>query len=247
MNYIYQILIEYDGTNFNGWQKQKKGRSVQGIIEKILKKILKQKIVIYGSGRTDSGVHALEQSAHFFLKKKIKKPNKILKSLNFFLNKYYISILNLREKKNFFHARFSAKKRVYRYIILNRIGNPSLMNNKVWFVQKKIDIKKMKSAIKMFIGTKDFSAFRSSSCGAKSPIKTIDNASVKKSGDLIIINFRSKSFLKQQVRSMVGCLKKIGDGSWSKKYLKKVINSKNRSYCAQVAPPEGLYLEKVYY
>ena len=243
----YQIIIEYDGTNFVGWQKQKNGPSIQQTIEKILTKILKEKIILNGSGRTDSGVHALGQSAHFKSRFKINNKLTFLNSVNFFLLKKKISIIKINKKNINFHARFSAKKREYKYVIVNRIAPLSLEFNKAWHIKSILNLELMKKASKLLIGKKDFSTFRSSSCSAKSPIKTIDQVNIKKSFTKIIITFKSKSFLQQQVRSMVGCLKFVGEEKWSLKKFKNIIKSKTRSNCAPPAPARGLYLLKVYY
>ena len=242
-----QIIIEYDGTNFVGWQKQKNGDSVQQTIEKILTKILKEKIILYGSGRTDSGVHATGQSAHFISKHKINNKFFFLNSINFFLKKKKISILEINKKNLNFHARYSAKKREYRYVIVNRIAPLSLEFNKAWHVKSILNLELMKKAAVLLEGKKDFSTFRSSSCSAKSPIKTLDDAKVKKLGNKIMIIFKSKSFLQKQVRSMVGCLKFVGERKWTIKKFDSIIKSKKRVNCAPPAPACGLYLSKVYY
>mgnify|MGYP006096485293 CR=1 FL=1 len=245
--FTYQIIIEYDGTNFVGWQKQKNGPSIQQAIEKILTKILKEKIILYGSGRTDAGVHALGQSGHFYSKSKIDNKFLFLNSINFFLQKKKISILKIIKKKVDFHARFSAKKREYKYVIVNRTAQLSLEFNRAWHIKSTLNFELIKKAGKLLEGNKDFSTFRSSSCNSKSPIKTLDETIVKKSGNKIIIIFKSKSFLQQQVRSMVGCLKFVGVGKWNLKKFKYIIKSKTRSNCAPPAPAHGLYLSKVYY
>ena len=243
----YQIIIEYDGTSFLGWQKQQKGLTIQNTIEKILAKVLKEKINLYGSGRTDSGVHALGQSAHFNSKLKLKSKSLFLNSVNFFLRKKKISILKISSKNMNFHARYNAKKREYRYIITNRIAPPSLEFNKVWHIKSTLNLKLMKKAAKLLEGKKDFSTFSSSSCNAKSPVKTIDEATVKKTGDKIILIFKSRSFLQQQVRSMVGCLKYVGEKKWDLKKFEYIIKSKKRTNCAPPSPAHGLYLYRVYY
>jgi len=245
--YRYQILIEYVGTNFVGWQIQPKGKTVQKTIQSELSRILKEKINIIGSGRTDAGVHAVEQSAHFNCKKKIENKTKFLKSMNYFLNKEGVSILKLKKRKDNFHARFSAKMRIYNYVIINRLSMPVLEKNKGWHVIKALDFRLMKKGAKKLIGTRDFSTFRASSCRAKSPIKTMKLIKVKSKKDKIEIEFRSQSFLQQQVRSMVGCLKYLGEKKWSLKKFEKVINSKKRTLCAPPAPPEGLYLKRIIY
>ena len=245
--YRYQILIEYVGTNFRGWQVQKKGPTIQGLIQNIISKILKEKIILFGSGRTDSGVHAIEQSAHFDCKNKIIKLKKFLKSINHFLIKDGIAILKLRKRNKNFHARFSAKLRIYKYVIINRLTGTVLEKNRGWHIIKKLDLGMMKKAAKKLIGTKDFSTFRASTCRAKSPIKTMKLVKVKSLGEKIIIEFRSQSFLQQQVRSMVGCLKYVGENKWSLKEFENIMKSKKRILCAPPAPAEGLYLFKIIY
>ncbi|MDC0472883.1 tRNA pseudouridine(38-40) synthase TruA [Pelagibacteraceae bacterium] len=243
----YQILIEYIGDNFVGWQIQKNGLSVQETIQNALKKITKKKILIFGSGRTDAGVHAIEQSAHFKIKNKIKDKKKFLKSLNFFLSKKNISILDIKERKKLFHARHSAKKREYRYYIVNRQASLSLERNRVWYLTKKLNLNLMKKGAKILKNTKDFSTCRASSCSARSPIKTLQRVKITKIRNKIEIIFISKSFLQQQVRSMVGCLKYLAEEKWSIKKFKEVLNSKDRKNCAPPAPAYGLYLFKVSY
>ena len=243
----YQILIEYVGTNFRGWQIQKKGKTVQGIIQEKISKLLKEKIILYGAGRLDVGVHAKEQSAHFDCENRINKFDRFLKSINYFLNKDGVAILNIRKRNNDFHSRFSAKMRIYKYIILNQISGPVLEKNRSWHIMKKLDLGLMKKGAKKLIGTKDFSTFRKSSCRAKSPIKTIKLVKIRFSKNKIEIEFRSQSYLQQQVRSMVGCLKYLGEKKWSLKKFESVMNSKKRSLCAPPAPPEGLFLSRVVY
>tara|TARA_Y200000002_G_scaffold357073_1_gene339333 strand:+ start:1456 stop:2196 length:741 start_codon:yes stop_codon:yes gene_type:complete len=243
----YQILIEYLGSNFRGWQVQKKGKTVQGLIQEKISKLLNKRIIIYGAGRLDSGVHAKEQSAHFDFNQEIENKDKFLKSINFFLRKDDVSILALKKKNKNFHARFSAKMRIYSYIIINRLSEPVLEKNKSWHIMKKLDLDTMKKGAKKFEGTKDFSTFRAASCRAKSPIKTMKLVKIKSSKDMIKIEFRSQSFLQRQVRSMVGCLKYLGEKKWSLKKFDKVMKSKKRALCAPPAPPEGLYLTKIIY
>ena len=243
----YQILIEYVGTNFRGWQIQKKGKTIQGLIQKKISELLKENISLFGSGRTDTGVHALGQSAHFDCKTKIKNIDRFIKSLNHFLHKGEISILKVKKRNSNFHARFSAKMRIYNYIIINRLGKPVLDKNRGWHIMKELNLGMMKKGAKKLIGTKDFSTFRASSCKAKSPIKTMKIAKVKSSKNKIIIEFRSQSFLQKQVRSMVGCLKYLGEKKWSLKKFESVMKSKKRTLCAPLAPPEGLYLIRVIY
>ncbi len=243
----YQILIEYVGTNFRGWQVQKKGKTIQGLIQDKISKLLNEKIIIFGSGRTDTGVHAIEQSAHFDCKRKILNTEKFLKSINYFLNKKDIAILKVRERNNKFHARYSAKMRIYKYIILNRLSGPVLEQNRGWHIMKKLDLNIMRKGAKKLVGTKDFSTFRASTCRAKSPIKTMKLVKIVSSKNKIIIEFQSQSFLQKQVRSMVGCLKYLGEKKWSLEKFDDIIKSKNRILCAPPAPSEGLYLLRIIY
>ena len=243
----YQILIEYVGTNFIGWQIQSKGQSIQKFSQIKISKLLKEKINLVGSGRTDSGVHAIEQSAHFDCKKKIENLDKFLKSINYFLNTKLVSITSIKKKSLNFHARFSAKQRIYTYVIFNRISKPSIERNRGWYIRKKLDLKLMKKGAKKLLGTNDFSTYRSSSCNAKSPIRTITSIKIKEVKNKIQIQFKSQSFLQQQVRSMVGCLKYLAEKKWDLKKFENVFKSKKRTLCAPPAPAHGLFLERVIY
>ena len=171
----YLIKIEYDGTNFVGWQSQKNGKSIQDCVEIALKKVLKSKIRVVGSGRTDKGVHALSQYASFKYEKKIDNKKIFLNSINFFLKKKLISILDIKTKEDDFHARFSARLRTYEYLIINRVGDLSINKNKAWHIKQKIDLEIMKQGAKILEGKHDFSTFRSSSCSANSPKKNEPN------------------------------------------------------------------------
>ena len=243
----YQILIEYVGTNFIGWQIQSKGKSIQKLIQTKLSKLLKEKILLIGSGRTDAGVHATEQSAHFECKKEIQNLDKFIKSVNHFVNDMNISIINIKKRSINFHARFSAKQRIYKYVILNRLSRPSIDKERGWHIIKELDVTLMKKGAKKLLGTKDFSTFRSSSCNAKSPIRTIKSIKIKSIKGRIEIQFKSQSFLQQQVRSMVGCLKYLAEKKWNLKKFDFALKSKKRILCAPPAPAEGLFLEKVIY
>ena len=243
----YQILIEYEGTNFRGWQIQKKGKTIQGLLEEKISKLLKERIIMFGSGRTDTGVHATEQSAHFDCKKQIKKFDRFIKSINHFLNKDGVTVLEIKKRNKNFHARFSARLRIYKYIIINRLGRPVLEKDRGWHIIKNLDLVTMRKGAKKLVGTKDFSTFRASTCRAKSPIKTMKSVKIKSKNNRIEIEFKSQSFLQQQVRSMVGCLKYLGEKKWTLKKFIKVMDSKKRILCAPPAPPEGLYLTRVIY
>ena len=243
----YQICIEYVGTNFIGWQIQKNGNSIQKFVQSVISKIIKKEVSIVGSGRTDAGVHAWGQSAHFECEKKIINSDKFIKSLNFFLNKKQISITTLKKRNSNFNARYSAKERIYEYVIINRLAPPSIERNRAWHIRKKLDLEMIKKGTKKLSGTYDFSTFRASNCYSKSPIRTLKKIKVKRLNEKITIQFKSKSFLRNQVRSMVGCLKYLGEKKWSLKKFESVFKSKNRKLCAPPAPAHGLYLLKVNY
>ena len=242
----YKIIIEYDGTSFVGWQFQKNGLSIQEVLQKAIFNFSNEKVIITGAGRTDSGVHALAQIAHFDLKKKIEK-KKFLPGLNQHIGNKPITILKIEKINKKFHSRFNAKRRTYQYVIINRQSPLALQKNKAWHVRKRLDIKVMKKGAKLLLGTHDFSTFRASSCEAKSPIKTMEKISIKKNKEKIILKFTSRSFLQQQVRSMVGCIKYLGEGKWNLAIFKKSFRSKNRFNCAPPAPACGLYLKNISY
>ena len=242
----YKITIEYDGTSFVGWQFQKNGTSIQEVLQKAIFNFSKEKVVVTGAGRTDSGVHALAQVAHFDLEKKIKRKN-ILPGINQNIGNKPVTVLKINKTNKKFHARFDAKKRTYQYTIINRQSPLALQKNKAWHIRKKLDVKAMKKGAKLLLGIHDFSTFRASSCGAKSPIKTMEKVSIQKNKEKITLKFISKSFLQQQVRSMVGCIKYLGDCKWKLDDFKKSFKSKNRLKCAPPAPACGLYLAKIKY
>ena len=242
----YKAKIEYDGTSFVGWQFQKNGLSIQEVLQKAIFNFSKEKVVVIGAGRTDSGVHALAQVAHFDLEKKIKEKN-FLPGINQHIGNQPVTVLKINKASKKFHARFDAKKRTYQYTIINRKSPLALQKSKAWHIRKKLDVKAMKKGTKLLLGTHDFSTFRASSCGAKSPIKTMEKISIKKNKDKITLKFTSKSFLQQQVRSMVGCIKYLGEGKWNLETFKQSFKSKNRIKCAPPAPACGLYLKNILY
>ena len=242
----YKIKIEYEGTPFVGWQFQKNGQSVQEVLQKAIFNFSKEKVVVIGAGRTDSGVHALAQVAHFDLKKKIKRKS-LLPAINQNIGNKPVTVLKINKENKKFHARFDAKKRTYQYTIVNRQSPLTLQKNKAWHIRKKLDVKTMKKGARLLLGTHDFSTFRASSCGAKSPIKTMEKISIKKNKDKITLKFTSKSFLQQQVRSMVGCIEYLGEGKWNLDTFKNSPELKNRAKCAPPAPACGLYLARIKY
>ena len=242
----YKIKIEYEGTPFVGWQYQKNGQSVQEVLQKAIFNFSKENVTVTGAGRTDSGVHALAQVAHFDLKKKIQKKN-LLSAINQNISNKSVTVLKINRVNKNFHSRYDARKRTYLYLIINRQSPLALQKNKAWHIKKKLDIKVMKKGAKLLLGTHDFSTYRAASCGAKSPIKTMEKILIKKNKDKISLQFTSRSFLQQQVRSMVGCIKYLGEGKWNIEAFQKVFKSKKRSKCAPPAPACGLYLKNIFY
>lgn len=241
----FKILIEYDGSNYVGWQRQDNGLSIQESIEQATKKLTEENISLFGSGRTDAGVHALGQVAHFALNKEFNSDN-MRDGLNQYLRPQPIAILAVTEVKENFHARFSAKNRTYEYIITNRRAPLTIDKNKSWGVFKKLDIKKMKSESQFFLGQHNLEAFRSIDCQASSPVKTIDKIQIKEKNKNIIIKVTARSFLHSQIRIMVGTLVEIGKGKITTS-IKNIIQNKQRSQAGVTAPACGLYLTKVKY
>ena len=242
----YKCMVEYDGTAFVGWQRQVNGYSVQEAIEQSLENIFQEKIRIYGSGRTDTGVHAKEQVIHFDLTTELEE-GKITSALNHYLKKKLISILNTEVVDSNFDSRRNATLRTYEYIIVNRNSPLAITKNKAWHISAPLNIELMKEAIKVFEGDHDFTTFRAASCEATSPIRTIEKTNIIQHQEQIVITFESRSFLQHQVRSMVGALKLVGEGKWSVENLKLALEAKDRTKCAALAPPCGLYLVKVRY
>jgi len=242
----YKIKIEYEGTPFVGWQFQKNGQSVQEVLQKAIFNFSEEKVIVTGSGRTDSGAHALGQVAHFDLKKKIQKKN-LLPAINQNIGNKSVTVLKISKANKKFHARYDAIKRTYLYLIINRQSPLALQKNKAWHIRKKLNVKSMKKGAKLLLGTHNFSTYRAASCGAKSPIRTMQKILIKKNKDKIILQFTSRSFLQQQVRSMVGCIKYLGEGRWNLKDFKNSFMSKKRSECVPPAPACGLYLKEIGY
>ena len=241
----FKILIEYDGSNYVGWQKQNNGNSIQGSIEKSVYKLTGEKITLFGAGRTDAGVHALGQVAHFDLNKKFGIDN-IRDGLNQHLRPEPIAILKVEEVNEKFHARFSAKKRTYEYTITNRRAPLTIDKNKSWGVFKKLDLNKMIFESKFFLGKNNLESFRSAHCQSNTAIKTIDELNISKINDNISFKISAKSFLHSQVRIIVGTLVEIGKGKITMS-VKQIITSKKRSQAGITAPACGLYLTKVEY
>jgi tRNA pseudouridine38-40 synthase len=242
----YKLIIEYDGSGFLGWQQQARSTTVQGILEDAISHIHGVHCDVYGAGRTDAGVHALEQVAHVDLPKDW-DPFVLRNAINGNVRPHRVSVLEATAVSGDFHARFSAIKRRYLYRISNRRAPPAIDHGKVWHVPVDLDTDKMHEAAQFLVGHHDFTTFRSSDCQSKSPVKTLDVLEVARYGEDIEIRAEARSFLHHQVRSMVGSLKAVGEGKWTGWQLKKALEARDRSACAAVAPPQGLYLVDVSY
>ena len=242
----FKLTIEYDGGPFVGWQRQENGRSVQQAIEEAVAAFSGEKIVLKGAGRTDSGVHALGQVAHFDLVRE-RTPEVVRDATNANLRPQPIVILGAELVGEDFDARFSARRRHYLYRILERRAPPALDRGRVWWVAQPLDVEAMHAAAQALVGQHDFTTFRSSQCQAKSPVKTLDRLDVSREGDEVVIRATARSFLHNQVRSMAGTLKKVGDGSWPVAAVGEALAAKDRARSGPVAPPDGLYLVAVEY
>jgi len=246
----FAITIEYDGSNLVGWQRQTNGLSVQEVLEKALFVLTGEKKTIQGAGRTDAGVHALGQIAHFDLKKTMTM-DAIRDGLNFHIKKLYkkikVSVLKVKKEKKDLHARFSAKQKTYVYKILDRRPPPAIEKKRVWHVKKKLDDKSIKKAARILVGKHDFTSFRSTECQAKSALKTIDSIKILRVREEIQIWIKARSFLHNQVRIIAGTLILVGKKKWKEKNIEQALKSKKRAAAGQTAPAEGLYLYSVKY
>ena len=250
-----KLTIEYDGTRFFGWQKQEKFNSVQETIETAINSVFdyKEQIELFGAGRTDTGVHATGQVAHFELinpeliniwKCKL---SKFILAINFYLQDKGTLVTNAEVVSDDFHARFSAKMRHYKYIIFNRNVKSIIYENRVWHIAQKLDEYKMDKAAQYFLGTHNLNAFRSAHCNANNPIRTISQIKVYRKDDFVIMEIAAKSFLHNQVRITIGTLKDIGIGKLSEDSIVKLLESEDRTKAGITAPPYGLYLVDVDY
>ncbi len=242
----YRILIEYDGRDLVGWQRQKNGPSVQQHIEEAIDKFCGEEVRIQGAGRTDAGVHALGQVASFFLTS-YRKSHVVMNALNQHLKPAPIAILECEEVDEEFNARFSARKRHYLYRIINRRAPLTVDSGLAWQVKRQLDSEAMHHAAQILVGKHDFSSFRAAACQAKSPIRTLEKLEVSRIGDEIQVRASAISFLHNQVRSMVGSLSLIGTGQWRERDLKAALDAKDRQRAGPNAPPYGLYLTAVDY
>ena len=242
----YKLIIEYDGNNFVGWQRQENGISIQSSIEKAIKKLSNEDITLIGAGRTDSGVHAKGQVAHFELANEF-PIDRIRDGINQHLRPQPIAVLNVEKVVNDFHARFSARQRIYQYSIINRRPPLTFQRQLTWVIYKKLDIEKMKEAAAFFKGKHDFNAFRSIDCQSSTSIRTIDYCCIVNNQESIVIEVAAKSFLHSQVRIMTGTLVNVGQEKLQPSDIKKIIDMKDRDKAGVTAPAHGLYLKEVIY
>ena len=242
----YKILIEYDGAPFSGWQYQENSPSVQRTIMAAISAFSGENVMVQGAGRTDAGVHALGQVAHFDLAV-ARDTDTIRDVINAHLRPHPVAILSAEQVAGDFDARRSAIRRHYLYRIANRRPDLAIDRGRAWRIPRRLDHEAMHQAAQRLIGKHDFTTFRSTECQAKSPEKTLDRLDVSRAGDEVHVTAVARSFLHNQVRSMVGSLVLVGDGKWSADDVSRVLDARDRSACGPVAPPDGLYLVKVDY
>ena len=243
----YKITIEYSGSNFIGWQRQKhSSNSIQEILEEAIFKFSRENVTTYVAGRTDAGVHALGQVAHFDLTADF-DAYVVRNAINYHLIPHAIAVLNVEKTDDEFHARFSAKKRHYLYKIINRYSPLTIDYNRAWLVRNPLNVEKMIRAVEYIKGNHDFSSFRARHCQSKSPVKTMDDLKIIHSDQYIDIYFSAISFLHNQVRIIVGTLVECGKNNFPPEYIKDILEAKDRSYAGMTAPPYGLYFVKVDY
>ncbi|MCP4395278.1 MAG: tRNA pseudouridine(38-40) synthase TruA [Alphaproteobacteria bacterium] len=242
----YKITIEYDGTGFVGWQRQDNGLSIQHVIEEAVVSFSHEKVIAFASGRTDAGVHALGQVAHFDLSREYSEKT-VRDAINAFMRGHNISVLSAERVDDKFHARFSSVKRSYLYRILNRRSPTALNKKRVWWVPVPLDVNVMHEAAQYLVGFHDFSSFRAVRCQAKSPEKTIDSICVSQVGKEIHINVMAQSFLHHQIRNIAGTLKLVGAGKWEAIDVKAALEARDRRQAGPTAPACGLYFVGVEY
>ena len=242
----YRVTLEYDGGPFAGWQRQENGPSVQAALEEAIFKLSGERVTTVGAGRTDAGVHARGQVAHFDLTKEF-PADTVRDALNAHLRPDPVAIIEAAAAAPDFHARFSAVARHYEYRILSRRAPPALDRGHVWHVARALDAAAMQEGARCLVGNHDFTTFRAAECQAKSPIKTLDRLDVRSAGDEIVVYAAARSFLHHQVRSMVGTLKLVGEGKWRPQDAARALEARDRIACGPVAPAQGLTLLRVDY
>jgi tRNA pseudouridine38-40 synthase len=242
----YRLTLEYDGGPYRGFQAQADLPSVQGAVEAAVLGFSGETVRIHAAGRTDTGVHATGQVIHVDLTRDW-KPEVMMNALNAHLVPQPVAVLDARVVADDWHARFSARARRYQYRILNRPAPPALDRGKVWHVKKPLDADAMHDAAQALVGHHDFTTFRDMHCQAKSPLKTLDTATVRREGEMVLLEFASRSFLHRQVRSMAGSIVEVGVGRWTAADLAAALEAKDRRACGPVAPADGLYFTGVSY
>lgn len=242
----YKLLIEYDGGPYCGWQRQPDQETVQGTLERAATRINGAPVDVFGSGRTDSGVHALGQIAHMDFAKDI-RADKMRDAMNFHLKDAPITVLDAQVCDPEFNARFDAIEREYLYRIIDRRPKLALERGRVWRIPVAMDADAMHYAAQELIGQHDFTTFRDKLCQAKSPVKTLDVLRVSRVGEEIHITAKARSFLHRMVRSIVGSLAEVGMDKWDNEDMAQALAAKNRKECGPVSPPDGLYLVGVKY
>ena len=242
----YRVTLEYDGGGFVGWQRQENGPSIQAALEAAIAGFCGETVTVHGAGRTDAGVHALGQVAHFDLAKGT-DPHTVREAINAHLRPDPIAVLEATDADPEFHARFDAVERRYLYRILNRRAPPTLDRGRVWHVAAPLDAEAMHDAAQALIGKHDFTSFRAAECQAKSPVKTLDELRVAREGEEVCITARARSFLHHQVRNFAGTLKLVGEGKWNRAHLEAALAARDRAAAGPTAPAEGLYLVNIHY
>lgn len=242
----FKLTLEYDGTDYVGWQRQDNGPSIQAALEEAVRAYCQVEALVQGAGRTDAGVHARGQVAHVDLPRD-DAPNIVQNALNAHLRPQPISVLLAERVADDFHARFSAIERGYRYLILNRRAPPALDARQVWWVPSPLDADAMHAAAQVLVGRHDFSTFRAAQCQADSPVKTLDALDIALDGETIAVTTRARSFLHHQVRNMVGTLRLVGEGRWQKDDVAAALAARDRAAGGPAAPASGLCLMHVTY
>ncbi len=242
----WKLTVEYEGSGFCGWQRQAKGDTVQQTIETAIEKFSGETVTLHVAGRTDAGVHARANVAHFDLAKET-NGDVVRDALNFYVRPHKVVVLKAEQVTDDFHARFDALNRSYRFYIMNRRPPLALMAERAWHVPKPLDVGPMQEAARLLIGHHDFSTFRAQYCQSKSPVKTLDEFTVAREDELITFHVRSRSFLYHQVRNMVGTLMMVGTGQWSVDDFKTAFDARDRSKGGPTAPPQGLIFWEVNY
>lgn len=242
----YKLTLEYDGTGLVGWQRQENGISIQRLLEEAAAGFCGETVTVFAAGRTDAGVHALEQVAHIDLAREA-EPDTVRDAINFYLKPAAVAVLAAERVEDDFHARFSARERHYLYRIVNRRAPLALEQGRAWWVPVALDAAAMQDAAQVLVGRHDFTSFRAAECQAKSPNKTLDAIEVSRDGDMVLVRARARSFLHHQVRNMVGTLRLVGEGKWSAAEVRAALEARSRSAAGPTAPACGLYLTRVLY